>query len=714
MRDLLHRLLAPSRRSIGLAMVCLLVALQSATGLVTTIQTARADSPVHHFAFDNSFTTAGPITAGVPFSLTIRAMTASNNIVTDFNGQVTLTDLTLSINPTQTTTFTNGVWTGLVTITKSINLNYITLFYASQSAQSANFQVVPDTRFSALALVSGNNQSGVVGTTLSTALKVRVIDLYGNAIPNFGVTLLIAAYPAGSTGQSLSVTSAQSNLAGEVSSSLTLGSKIGTYTVTAKLNTASGQQLNLYANATAGPVSNLTIAPVITVIPKGAAQQFFTTAYDAYGNVVSTANPTWSVVNGGGSVDANGVFIAGDVSGNYVNTVQAQVGSIGAQATVTVINETSGNGEGNLPGNGSFGSGQNQGSSGGATQSSSTQSGTESAGAGAANGQGNGDGTGDGTGDGNLIRREGAGILDRVYITPSVITLPAGTKQVITAQAYDKYNGIISDATFQWSLSGDVGSLSYNNVSATELSAGATPGNGSISVVVTQTDAQLASVTKNATATIAIQAPQGGKLVFDTISSPQVENEPFIVTITAKDYSDNVLAAYAGPATLTDTTGSIIPTLATPFVSGIWRGEVKIMFSDKEAAISAVGGGLSGTSNTFEVTGKDGKSTLAGALRSIGAAISELLGGGGAGGRGSNTAGSGAPNLFRNLAAGMAAGAGLLGSALAIGIIMSRGLEAIGRNPMAKGKVQINMYLSMVISLVVAGMAIVAAMVILT
>ncbi|HSI20669.1 MAG TPA: hypothetical protein VLA04_03100 [Verrucomicrobiae bacterium] len=818
MRAILNRPLARLRRPIALAMVFLLLAFECAFGLVSVIQTAYADTPVDHFAIDNSFATAGPIVAGVPFSLTIRAFTSSNNIVTDFNGQVTLNDLSGSINPTTSTTFSNGVWTGLITITEAINLNRITLYYSTQSAQSTDFQVVADTRFSALALVSGNNQFGVVGNTLPTSLTVRVIDLYGNPIPNVGVSFLLAAYPPGATAHSLSVSSGTSNLAGQVSTSLTLGTRIGTYTVTAKLNTASGQQLNLYANATAGPVNSITVSPVITVIPKGSAQQFFMIAYDAYSNVVSTANPTWSVVAGGGSIDLNGVFTAGGTSGNFVNTVRAQVGSIGAQATVTIINETSGTSENNQSGDGTFGNGNVAGGGGGnqstsqsgpesgggtsasttqssdqsATSSSSSQSGDQSAtsssstqastqsstasgtqsstqstsqtvsqsgtqgtnqsttqagggqsstqgnvgtgngagngtgdgtgdgdgdgegngdGFGNGNGDGNGNGTGVGDGNGNVVRREGAGVLDRVYIVPSVITLPAGTKQVVTALAYDKYNGIISDASFQWTLTGDIGALSYNNVNATELTAGGTPGNGSVNVTVTQTDANLQTTSKTATATVAVQAPQGGRLIFDVIPSPQTENTPFIITITAKDYSDNVLAAFSGPVTLSDTTGSVNPSLATPFVSGIWKGEAKVLFPGDEVAISAIGGGLSGTSNTFEVQGESEKQTLTQSIRNIGSALAELVNGGG---RGNAKVNTGSQNLLRNIAAGLASGFGLLGSALAIGIIVSRGLEAIGRNPMAKGKVQINMYLSIVVSLVVAAMAIVAAVVILT
>jgi F0F1-type ATP synthase membrane subunit c/vacuolar-type H+-ATPase subunit K len=698
-----------------------LVAFQCAFALVSSVQEARAFTMPNHFQIDSGFASGGPITAGVPFSLTIRAMTASNNIVTDFNQSVTLSDLSGSINPVQTTTFTNGVWTGFVTITKSINVNRISLFFSSLSAQSVDFQVIPDTRFTNIALVSGNNQTGVVRTTLPTSMTVRVIDLYGNPIPNIGVNFLIAAFPANSTGQSLSVSSGTSSSNGQVSTSLTLGSKIGTYTVTARLTLAVSQQINLYANAIAGPVHNLSIAPVITVIPKGSAQQFFASAQDQWGNPVNAASPTWSVVNGGGTIDANGVFTAGAVSGNYVNTVRAQIGSIGAQATVTVINETSGNAEGNQPGTGEYGegaSGSGTGESGspGLPGTPGNNQGNQGAGNdGTGDGTGNGDGDGMGDGQGNVIKREGAGILDRVYIVPNVISLPAGTRQVVTALAYDRYNSIISNASFEWSLTAGGGSLSFNNVNTTELTAPAAPGNATLTVVVTQISATFEVTSVTANAPVAITAPQGGRLVFDEIPSPQKENENFVITITARDYSDNVLAAYTGPATLSDTTGSIVPTIATPFISGIWRGEVRILFASEQTAISAVGGGLSGTSNAFVVEGDTEEFSLTQMLRNIGTAMRDLLSGAeGKDSRGNTPGKALAPSLMRNLSAGLAAGFGLLGSALAIGIIVSRGLEAIGRNPMAKGKVQANMYISVVVSLVVAALAIVAAMVILT
>ena len=55
--------------------------------------------------------------------------------------------------------------------------------------------------------------------------------------------------------------------------------------------------------------------------------------------------------------------------------------------------------------------------------------------------------------------------------------------------------------------------------------------------------------------------------VFSSISSPQTAGTPFSVTILAQDANGNDIATYAGPATLTDTSGSISPITAT-FTAG--------------------------------------------------------------------------------------------------------------------------------------------------
>jgi F0F1-type ATP synthase membrane subunit c/vacuolar-type H+-ATPase subunit K len=69
--------------------------------------------------------------------------------------------------------------------------------------------------------------------------------------------------------------------------------------------------------------------------------------------------------------------------------------------------------------------------------------------------------------------------------------------------------------------------------------------------------------------------------------------------------------------------------------------------------------------------------------------------------------------IFRYIGAGLAAGFGILGTSIGGGIMVSRGLEAIGRNPFAKSKLQFNLYASLVGFILAASLAVVASYLIL-
>ena len=56
-------------------------------------------------------------------------------------------------------------------------------------------------------------------------------------------------------------------------------------------------------------------------------------------------------------------------------------------------------------------------------------------------------------------------------------------------------------------------------------------------------------------------------------------------------------------------------------------------------------------------------------------------------------------------------GIGSIGTALAIGMLVSKGLEAIGRNPEAAGKIQTNMILGIAFAEAIAIYALVVALI---
>jgi F-type H+-transporting ATPase subunit c len=69
------------------------------------------------------------------------------------------------------------------------------------------------------------------------------------------------------------------------------------------------------------------------------------------------------------------------------------------------------------------------------------------------------------------------------------------------------------------------------------------------------------------------------------------------------------------------------------------------------------------------------------------------------------------PEAIRLLAAGIAIGAGALGPAIGIGIIGYGAMQALGRNPEARGAIQINMILCVVFAEAVAIYALIIAII---
>jgi beta propeller repeat protein len=108
---------------------------------IGTSNTFTVDPAVLHHLTINNITS--PKYAGTAFSITVTAKDQYENTVPSFTSTANLTDLTTTITPTSTTSFTNGVWTGNVTITQGYASDRITATSTSPSAtgQSNMFDV---------------------------------------------------------------------------------------------------------------------------------------------------------------------------------------------------------------------------------------------------------------------------------------------------------------------------------------------------------------------------------------------------------------------------------------------------------------------------------------------------------------------------------------------------------------------------------------------
>jgi hypothetical protein len=112
----------------------------------------------------------------------------------------------------------------------------------------------------------------------------------------------------------------------------TAGTTAGTFSASVTCN-------NVTATAsvivTAGAPASIEVTPDPATLPILTTQQFTATVKDANGNVI-VVTPVWSVINGGGSINATGLFTAGGTAGTFPNTVRATSGALADTAMVIV------------------------------------------------------------------------------------------------------------------------------------------------------------------------------------------------------------------------------------------------------------------------------------------------------------------------------------------------------------------------------------------
>ncbi|HEY4715765.1 MAG TPA: hypothetical protein VII00_01530, partial [bacterium] len=128
---------------------------------------------VDHFNISSIST---PQTAGASFTITVEAKNASNATVTEFNGTITISDLTKTIDPEISPPFVSGVLTQNVKIYKPITNNTITVSWNGKTATSNTFNVDPGVlnRF-VFSPISSPRAAGQV-----FSITLEAVDLYGN------------------------------------------------------------------------------------------------------------------------------------------------------------------------------------------------------------------------------------------------------------------------------------------------------------------------------------------------------------------------------------------------------------------------------------------------------------------------------------------------------------------------------------------------------
>lgn len=585
-------------------------------------------STLDHFSFS---TIESPKTAGSPFSITISARDAYENVVTSFTNPVNLTDATGTISPSQTDAFTGGSWTGDVTLTRSQEDVSITATRNGTTGNSNQFNV----RSGQLSQFTINQiETQIAGQPF--ALVVTAKDNYNNTVTGFTGTV--------------SLSDLTGTISPQVSGAFSQGVWNGNVTVTQVRNQnvisvqhSSGSETG-QSNAfdmVSSSVDHFEIATIGSPKTAGNAFQLTITAKDAQNNTVTTFSGTVTIDDETGTITpktsgafANGVrtenvTITKAVSNNQITVTAGtkagesntfavnpaaldhfefatitspQVASTAFSISLTARDPfdnqvTSFNDKAALT--------VNKGTI------SPTQTGAFS------NGQWSGDVTlptphndvkisasnNDKTGESNFFNVV-AGNLHHFAIDP-ITTQFAGESFTMTVNARDANDNRVTSFDGTVTISDQTGTITpttSGNFSNGQWIGSVTISQATESDVIT---VQRAGGTEKGTSnTFAVTASEVDHYEIANISSPQTVGVPFTIRIIARDADNNLVDNFSGQLKLSDLTGTISPKLTGDFVNGVWEDQVTITQSQNDNIITATNGTRAGSSNTFNVVSK--------------------------------------------------------------------------------------------------------------
>ncbi len=248
-----------------------------------------------------------------------------------------------SVTGAATTTNGSGIATvGGWTLGTTAGTNTLT---ATSSAGSATFTATGIAGpASQIAVNAGNNQTAAAGTNLPVAPSVIVRDAFNNPTSGVAVTFAVASGAGSITGSA-----ATTNANGVATvGGWTLGTTVGTNTLTATSGSLTGSPVTFTANGVTGAATiavnagnnqTATVNTTVAVAPS-------VTLRDNNNNPISGASVTFAVASGGGSItgatattNASGIATVGSWtlgSTAGTNTLTASsAGAIGSPVTFT-------------------------------------------------------------------------------------------------------------------------------------------------------------------------------------------------------------------------------------------------------------------------------------------------------------------------------------------------------------------------------------------
>jgi len=156
-----------------------------------------------------------------------------------------------SVNPASSTTGSDGIATTSWTLGQSAGMQSATASLSGATGSPVSFTATATPGVAtALAISSGNNQSGTPNSTLADPLKVKVGDQFGNGVASVTVEWQVASGSA-----SADPTSSVTDAGGLAQTIVTLGGEVGSVTITATSAGLTGSPATFDAQAASLPTT---------------------------------------------------------------------------------------------------------------------------------------------------------------------------------------------------------------------------------------------------------------------------------------------------------------------------------------------------------------------------------------------------------------------------------------------------------------------------
>ncbi|MCD6207424.1 MAG: Ig-like domain-containing protein, partial [Methanosarcinales archaeon] len=223
-----------------------------------------------------------------------------------------------SINLTNTSNFTMPVKVRTAACPYLIDVNVTS---ADDSAVPGGINLIMDHGEAYnVTNVSGMDQTGTVGSTLAKSFVFQVNDIGYNIVPGVAVNFSVHC-----TGGAVSPSSGITNISGQASTVLALGTTAGNYRVMCNVTADPTKNNSINATATADSLDYINVTPMNASlnVSSGDTKVFTAAGYDQYNNPKSGLNFTWdSSDTYVGTIawvnDTAGIFTAAHVGTSYI------------------------------------------------------------------------------------------------------------------------------------------------------------------------------------------------------------------------------------------------------------------------------------------------------------------------------------------------------------------------------------------------------------